>query len=76
VANSLDIEGDVFERTAFRPMVLEMEKQRRAHNDRMSRMLAADEEAVPVGTCFVGPFHRCDQPKRMALLAGSTAQQR
>ena len=41
VANSLDSEGGVFDGTAFQSMVLEMEKQMRALNDRMSRMLAA-----------------------------------
>jgi hypothetical protein len=34
-------------------------KQMRALNDRMSRMLAADEEAAPVDTFFVDPFRRC-----------------
>ena len=50
-------------------MVLEMEKQMRALNERMSRMLAADEEAAPVDTFFVGPFRRCAQPKWVASLA-------
>ena len=59
VANSLDSEGGVFDGTAFQSMVLEMEKQMRALNERMSRMLAADEEAAPVDTFFVDPFRRC-----------------
>jgi hypothetical protein len=36
-ANSLDSEGGVFDGTAFQSTVLEMEKQMRALNDRMSR---------------------------------------
>ena len=41
MATSLDSEGGVFDGTAFQSMVLEIEKQMHALNDRMSRMLAA-----------------------------------
>ena len=59
VANSLDSGGGVFDGTAFQSMVLEMEKQMHALNDRMSQILAADEEAAPVDAFFVDPFRRC-----------------
>ena len=57
IAVSLDSEGGVLDGTAFKEMVLDMERQMRSLNDRMSRMLAADEEAagVQVDTFFVDP---------------------
>jgi len=75
VANSLDSEGGVFDGTAFQSMVLEMEKQMRALNERMSRMLAADEEAAPVDTFFVDPFRRC-LIEMGGIISRSTAQRR
>ena len=57
VAVSLDSEGGVFDGTAFQAMVLDMERQMRALNERMSRMLAADEDTAgaAVDPFFVDP---------------------
>ncbi len=50
-------------------MVLEMEKQMRALNDRMSRTLAADEEAASVDTFFVDPFRSMRSSKMDGIIS-------
>jgi hypothetical protein len=75
VAATLDSEGSAFEGTALQGMVLQMEKEMRALNDRMSRMLAAEEEVAGVDPYFTDPV--IDALIEMGgIISRSTAQRR